>query len=69
MKDRFYNMIGFHKVGVFPFPTQLKNRMITNPDAPLSNYAIRLNYKGEDVWAVPLTISSTEKYDMERKGS
>ena len=67
LKNDCYNLIGFHKVGVFPFPDKMVKQMITNPDAPLSNYAIRLTIETDHPWCVPLTISKAKKYDVSKQ--
>lgn len=62
MKEKLYKVIGFHKVGELEFPKELVDRKLTNPDAPLNNFAINVNYKGEDIWAVPIIFSKSDTY-------
>ncbi len=68
VKEKLYNVIGFHKINEIEFPTVLKKKKITNPDAPINNYAIQINYKGNLRWVVPILYSKTEKYIPEKGG-
>ncbi len=49
-------------------PESLRNRKITNPDAPANDHCIRVQVAGADVWAVPIIFSGTERYDVKRGG-
>lgn len=63
-----YESIGFHYCGEVEFPPKLVQRKITNPDAPVNDYCIRLQVGGEEVWAVPILFSNAAKYDASRGG-
>jgi hypothetical protein len=68
LRDRLYRAIGFVKCNEIEFPEALRNRRITNPDAPANDHCIRVQVAGADVWAVPILYSRTEKYDVDRGG-
>ena len=61
-------MIGFKKCGEVEFPSDLKSRKITNPDAPRNDHAIQIRVGGEEVRAVPILFSNAAKYDVNRGG-
>ncbi len=68
LRDRLYQAIGFVKCTGIELPETLRNRKITNPDAPANDHCIRVQVAGADVWAVPIIFSRTERYDVERGG-
>jgi hypothetical protein len=51
-------LIGFTKCGEVEFPSDLKSRKITNPDAPRNDHAIQIRVGGEEVRAVPILFSN-----------
>ena len=63
-----YKSIGFQYCGEIEFPVALAPRKITNPDAPKNDYCIQLVHNRQKVWAVPVLISQTPKYDTSRGG-
>jgi hypothetical protein len=67
-RERLYAVIGFVKCNEVAFPSVLKARKITNPDAPRNDHCIRLQVTGKDRWAIPILLSSTEKYNVARGG-
>ncbi|HEY9843906.1 MAG: hypothetical protein ACAI44_00490 [Candidatus Sericytochromatia bacterium] len=68
LKARLYAAIGFRPCGEAALPANLQARKITNPDAPVNDYCIRLSRAGSPVWAVPILLSSAERYDPIRGG-
>ncbi len=63
IKDKLYNLLGYYKIpGGLKFPTELIPRRFTNPDCPEIEHAIKLNYKGEDIWWAFITFVGAEKY-------
>ncbi|MCL5280367.1 MAG: hypothetical protein M1376_10725 [Planctomycetes bacterium] len=66
LRDRLYQAIGFVKCNEIELPETLRNRKITNPDAPANDHCIRVQVAGADVWAVPIIFSRTERYDVEQ---
>lgn len=69
VKDRLYQIIGFHAVNELEFPDALIHRKITNPDAPLNNYAIKVAYNNEQLWVSPILFSATETYIPSKGGA
>jgi hypothetical protein len=68
LRDRLYQAIGFVKCHEIELPGMLRNRKITNPDAPANDYCIRVQVAGAEVWAVPILFSRTDRYDVEQGG-
>ena len=68
LRDRLYRAIGFVRCSEIELPETLRNRQLTNPDAPANDHCIRVQIKGVDVWAVPILYSRAEKYDVKRGG-
>lgn len=68
LKEKLYAAIGFKPCGEVAFPTLLRARKITNPDAPKNDHCIRVNFAGEEAWAVPLLFANAERYDPARGG-
>jgi len=68
LRDRLYQTIGFVKCNEIDLPETLRNRKITNPDAPANDHCIRVQVAGAEVWAVPVLYSRAEKYDVQRGG-
>jgi hypothetical protein len=69
LRRKLYATIGFHPVGEVPLPEALAARKITNPDAPLNNYAIATDSPGGRVEWLPVLISKSERYDPARGGT
>ncbi len=68
LRESLYEIIGFKKCNEIEFPTSLKLRKITNPDAPKNDHLIWVTLKGKRVPVVPILFSATEKYDLRRGG-
>ncbi|MGO8927957.1 MAG: hypothetical protein ACLQU3_13855 [Limisphaerales bacterium] len=68
LREKLYLVIGFEKCDEVEFPSELKSRKITNPDAPANDHCIRLTLQGKDGWAIPILFSRAEKYDTARGG-
>jgi hypothetical protein len=66
LRDRLYQAIGFVKCQEIELPETLRNRKITNPDAPANDHCIRVQLAGAEVWAVPILFSRTERYDVDQ---
>jgi hypothetical protein len=58
LREKLYESIGFTKCGEVEFPSDLKSRKITNPDAPRNDHAIQIRVGGEEVRAVPILFSN-----------
>jgi len=68
LREKLYESIGFAKCDEVEFPSELKPRKITNPDAPRNDHAIQIRVTGHEVRAVPILLSSTAQYDVRRGG-
>lgn len=68
LRNDIYSIIGFHKCGEFELPRVLRDIKITNPDAPRNDYFIKLQYGDNEVKAVPILFSKSDKYDPEHGG-
>jgi len=68
LRETLYAAIGFVKCDELPFPAELQNRKITNPDAPVNDHCIRLEVGGQERWAIPILFAQSEKYDTSRGG-
>ena len=68
LREKLYELIRFKKCGEVEFPSDLKSRKITNPDAPRNDHAIQIRVGGEEVRAVPILFSNAAKYDVNRGG-
>lgn len=68
LREKLYEAIGFTNCGEIQFPSELKARKITNPDAPQNDHAIRIRVGGKEVSAVPILFSNEPKYNVARRG-
>lgn len=68
LREKLYQVIGFSKCDEVQLPPEFANRKITNPDAPRNDHVIRLRFGGKEVPAVPILLSTSEKYDRTRGG-
>jgi hypothetical protein len=68
IREKLYQAIGFFKYDEVQLPPELASRKITNPDAPRNDHAIKLRFGGREVTAVPILLSTSEKYDPIRGG-
>lgn len=49
MSEKIYNSIGFKKCNDVSYPVEIAELRITNPDAPLNNYYITVEYDGKPI--------------------
>lgn len=68
LREKLYEAIGFVKCNELVFPSELKSRKITNPDAPKNDHRVRLEVNGKNYWTIPILFSVSEKYNVERGG-
>ena len=68
LREKLYELIGFKKCGEVEFPSDLKSRKITNPDAPRNDHSIQIRVGEEEMRAVPILFSNAAKYDVNRGG-
>jgi hypothetical protein len=68
LREELYAAIGFVKCDEVAFPSELRRRKITNPDAPRNDHWVHLQAGTQDCEAIPILFSSSEKYDPRRGG-
>lgn len=66
LKEKLYNVIGFHRCDELPFPPALVR--ITNPDAPKNDHWIGIKRNGAPLSAIPILFAQPPKYDTSRGG-
>jgi hypothetical protein len=69
LRKSLYAIIGFKPSPGIDYPKSLRDRKITNPDAPTLDYHIEVVIDGELKAAVPILYTSQEKYQPEAKGT
>jgi hypothetical protein len=62
-RHELYRVIGFEECEEPNLPPALAARKITNPDAPRNDHRIRLVWKGQRRWMVPILVSRAASYD------
>ena len=67
-KEILYRSIGFSKFREIEFPNSLKNKKITNPDAPINDSMIKVRSQNDEVWVMPILYSSSENYSLKKGG-
>lgn len=68
LKQALYAAIGFYPCTEPVLPESLAARKITNPDAPVNDFAIKLSIEGSPATAVPLLLADASGYDPARGG-
>src|SRR5690606_38287661 len=61
-RDQLYTTIQFNKTNRIDFPASIKDRIITNPDAPVIEHTINLTINGQQQEAV-LILYSDKAWD------
>ena len=62
IKEELYGVIGFRKCPSYTLSDTLEKRRITNPDAPLNEYCIRVKAAKKDLIVLPLLYSQVDTY-------
>lgn len=68
-RQRLYGIVGFRACEEIPLPAVLRDRKLTNPDAPLINCTIELKLEGRVVTATPVLYANVATYDAAAGGS
>lgn len=55
-RGRLYELIGFHTCSPLKLPNSLAEKRVINPDSPLLNAYIKVNYKGKKLKAIPFDV-------------
>lgn len=63
LREELYRAIGFRACAELEFPPTLRDRKITNPDAPRHDHAIRISAHGREHWAIPILFARVAPYD------
>jgi len=69
LRARLYALIGFESCPPIVPPAALRDRKITNPDAPIWDNVMALDVAGRQITATPILIASVEKFDPQAGGS
>lgn len=69
LRKQLYAIIGFTPSPGVDFPKSLRDRKITNPDAPTVDYHIDVTIDGELKSAAPILYASVDKYDPKAGGT
>jgi hypothetical protein len=57
MCEKVYNTIGFTKCNEVPYPPEIADKRISNPDAPFNNFYITVQHGGKNVDAMLILYS------------
>lgn len=63
LRDELYALIGFQRMPPLELPPSLRDRKITNPDAPAIDAWIELEQEGRKVLAAPVLYASVKSYN------
>jgi hypothetical protein len=67
LRDRLYGLLGFRRIGPVAAPRQLAERLITNPDGPALEHALRIRTgDGVERDVAPVIYSASERYAPEK---
>lgn len=69
LRKSLYAIIGFRPSPGVAYPKSLRDRKITNPDAPTIDYRIDVTIDGELKSAAPILYTNVEKYDPKEGGT
>ena len=67
LRDRLYALIGFLPCAQLEPPPVLRDRVITNSDAPRIQHAIHVKAAGKRVWVAPLLLAEPPAYHPARR--
>lgn len=67
LRRDLYAAIGFTLCDEIPLPESLKDRKITNPDAPIVDCYIELTDGGKKTLAAPVLYAATTEFDPQQK--
>lgn len=61
-RDELYAIVGFQRCTPLVLDDALRARVLTNPDAPIVEYASQVSIDGHIVWATPLMVADISRY-------
>ena len=62
-RSRLYQVIGFEPCGPIELPADLKEKRITNPDAPIYDHYIKVKHGGKTKSAIPVLLTNKAEFD------
>ena len=65
LREQLYAIVGFEKCNEIKLPESISKRKLTNPDAPINNYFIRVLVDGKKYLAIPLLLAK-EDFNQEK---
>jgi len=68
LKEALYSIIHFTRCNEISLPDSLRQRKITNPDAPKNDHYVQVEYRGRVIQVVPIIYSSAARYDLKEGG-
>lgn len=66
--DEIYALINFTPCARVTLPADLRARLVTNPDAPVTRWGVAARAQGRDILLAPLLIAEPAVYDPARPG-
>jgi hypothetical protein len=69
LRAKLYRIIGFQVCSEIELPEKLRDRKITNPDAPRIDCQMTIEHAGKKVLAAPVLYATVERYDPQQGGS
>ncbi len=66
LREALYQVIGFQPCGEVMLPETLRERKITNPDAPRADHYVAVEYGDAPLAVVPVTYAKEAPYDARR---
>jgi hypothetical protein len=68
LREALYQIIGFRACNEVLLPEGLRQRKITNPDAPINDHYLTVEQDGARVEVMPVLLSKAERYETARGG-
>lgn len=68
LRKRLYRLIGFEQVNSIDYPSELKDRRITNPDGYETSWFINVIRGNQTLPTIPILYANQERYDPKRGG-
>ena len=68
LRTNLYRVIGFKPVAPIDYPTELRERKITNPDGFHTGWLISVTNQNQELAAIPILYASQDHYDPNKGG-
>lgn len=68
LRQELYAIVGFQPCAPLELPESLRDRKLTNPDAPRIEHTIRIDHDGRSVTAAPILYANVERYESKLGG-